>query len=790
MKKLSKKKNSVMRAISIGCAMSMMVSLFAACTPGNTPDSTGGDSSNPAGKETYIAAPYKLGAGETIDSKILDPKFYTNENGPTIGVTMLGVIQKNGEYYRDLNNNHKLDDFEDWHNDATTRATAMAKTLSNDQLAYNLLNIMMYSPKARTVDAAVDENGKPVWSKVFSNTIADLNSTMMRNFVVRSNPPTEVGVWFNNGLEQYSEWYATEYDETAVPFLSFTNPIAHGMPGSEGVAAACLGDGNADMVLTDSQYDGDVMWAKGIDGIYGPQIDLVTDPRWSRNSGTYGEVVSMTEQIAANLTKGYQNGANGMVEGSILLTVKHFPGDGAAYNGFESHGNTGRYRVYQTENSLANYQLKPFISAIEAGAAGIMPGYSQPTTDARTAPQSITYNGKTVDIRFGGYGNAFNEDILQKLLRETLGFDGLINSDSVSNGNAHGVNENGANLSGLEQTVAFIKAGCNAGVFCAGGSMGGGMTIRPELIAEALARKMITRAELELSAYYRLKPRVQTGDLDNPYRNMEESLATVNDLTPKVAALAEEAHLKSVVLLKNNDNNVLPLKDKSKAIYTAAFSQRDNTNTNGLNTQLTDLGYNVVDDYNNADIAYLRVSPTIVGQGSSNLAILDLGEDMETPVYDEMAKPTGETTPITTVANMKKFKEIANAIHAKGGKVVGEIVATSPWILTEMEPYCDALIATYSTSDKAIATVISGGYNPTGKLPMTMVADKSVIALVSTKFGDETWDICVSPNDVPGYDKDKYMDAAVLAASPSGSYAYKDKNNNFYKSNFGLSYVA
>lgn len=753
--------------------------------PTPTPDPTPDPTVEPVA--TYISAPYTLAEGETIDSKFLEPVFYENANGPTIGVTLLGVLELDGMYFRDLNNNKKLDVFEDWRNDAVTRATAMAESLSNTQLTYNLLNNMTYSPKARTLEAAVDENGDPVWSKVFSNTIQDLNYAKFRNFVVRNNPPTEVGVWFNNGLEQYAEWDAIQRGETSVPFMSFTNPIGHGMPSSEGVAAAALGDGNADFLLLDAQYDRQVMWAKGIDGIYGPQVDLVTDPRWSRNSGTYGEVVSMVEQIARNLTIGYQNGITGMVQGSVLLTMKHFPGDGAAYNGFESHGNTGRYRVYQTENSLANYQLRPWIAAIEAGLSGIMPGYSMPSNDGRNAPQSITINNQTHNILYDGYGNSFNENILQTLLRDILGFEGLINSDSISNGNAHGVNEFGDNLTPLQQTVLFVKAGNSSGVFAAAGSMGAGMTVRPELIAEALDRDLITREDLESAAYYRLHPRVLSGDLDNPYRDMEESIATVNSITPLVAELAAETHLKSVVLLKNSQD-VLPLLDKTEKIYVRGFNQKDNANVSAFVTQLTAQGYTVVSDYNEATVAYLRVSPTLEGQGSSKLAVLDLGENFQTPTYNEVAQPTGETTPITTVANMAKFKEIADAMHAKGGKVIGEIVTGSPWILTEMEPYCDALIATFSTSDTAIATVIAGGYAPTGKMPMTMVAHASVIALVSTTNGDETWEICVSPNDVPGYDKEQYMDAAILAASPSGSYAYKDAAGNFYWSGFGLTF--
>ncbi|MEQ2443109.1 glycoside hydrolase family 3 N-terminal domain-containing protein [Pseudoflavonifractor sp. CLA-AP-H29] len=792
------------RIVPLLLSAAMLVSLATSCTnTGDTPSTQPTTSPSPSPTESattlqdgYIPAPYTASNEDELTAEFLDPVFYENEDGPTIGVTLLGVIVQDGKYFRDLDNDQELDDFEDWRLDAETRAQAMAAAMTDHQLSYQLLNVMAYSPKSTKTADVVDENGEPVWTLIYpaqggfgggdedpdATNIEYLQTSGMRNFVLRSNPETEVAVWFNNGLEQFSEYEAVTSGEVAVPYLTFTNPISHGLPNSEGVAAASLGDGNADAVLEDAQYDRQVMWAKGVEALYGPQIDLVTAPRWSRNSTTYGERVDMAEEIASNLVIGYQNGDQGMVEGSVLLTVKHFPGDGAAYNGFESHGYTGRYRVYSTENSLANYQLKPFIAAFEAGAAGVMPGYSQPADDPRTAPQSITYNGETYDIRLGGYGNAFNEDVLQYLLREVLGFDGLINSDSVSQSNAHGVED----MSGYDQTVLFVKAGCDAGVFSAAGQMGG-MAISPELIEEALTNGDLTREELELAAYHRLLPQMQSGNLDNPYRDLEESVATVNEVTPKVESLAEEMNLKSVVLMKNSDAT-LPLSDTSVSVYVHGFNQDDDADVSGMVAALEGAGFTVVDDYTQADVAYLRVDPSIVGQGSSELAILDLAEDVETPIYDDNAKRTDDTALVTTVASMDEFQEIADAVHANGGKVVGEIDASNAWILTNMEPYCDALLGTFSTSDDAVVQVVTGAYNPTGKLPVTMVADASVIALVETELEGEMWDICVSPNDVPGYEKEQYMDADVLAASPSGSYAYQDSDGNFYWSDFGLSY--
>ena len=280
---------------------------------------------------------------------------------------------------------------------------------------------------------------------------------------------------------------------------------------------------------------------------------------------------------------------------------------------------------------------------------------------------------------------------------------------------------------------------------------------------------------------------MQSGNLDNPYRDLEESVKAVNDVTPSVQALAEQTHLKSVVLMKNSENT-LPLKDTGKKIYVQGYNQKDDADVSGIIAALEAEGFTVVEDYEDADIAYLRVTPTIVGTGSSQLAILDLAEDVETPVYDNNAKRTDETASVTTVASMKNFKKVADAVHANGGKVIGEINASNAWILSNMEPYCDALLGTFSTSDSAIAQVAAGKYAPTGKLPITMVADASVIALVETDLDGEIWDVCVSPNDVPGYAKDQHMSADVLAGSPSGSYAYKDADGNSYVSGFGLSY--
>ena len=170
--------------------------------------------------------------------------------------------------------------------------------------------------------------------------------------------------------------------------------------------------------------------------------------------------------------------------------------------------------------------------------------------------------------------------------------------------------------------------------------------------------------------------------------------------------------------------------------------------------------------------------------------VIDLvdGLEVEEVNHPENTEKTGEMAEATTLIDVKKIADTAEKVHANGGSVIASIDISSPWILTNLEPYCDALIGSFSTSVDARMDVLTGAYNPTGKLPVTMVSCNEVIAVNETEVDGNVYEICVSPNDVPGYDKDQYMDAEVLAQSPSGSYAYKDADGNVYAAWFGLSY--
>ena len=131
------------RMISLLIALTMLVSIFPASL---------------AESAAYIPAPYNPAE---VDPTVtyLEPAFYENENGPTIGVTTVGVINQDGLYFRDSNNNQVLDDFEDWRLDAKVRATDMVSKMTLEDQAGFVVNALMTNPVVNTLEAAKNEDG-------------------------------------------------------------------------------------------------------------------------------------------------------------------------------------------------------------------------------------------------------------------------------------------------------------------------------------------------------------------------------------------------------------------------------------------------------------------------------------------------------------------------------------------------------------------------------------------------------------------------------------------------------
>jgi len=130
---------------------------------------------------TYVPAPYN--AAE-VDPTVtyLEPVFYENENGPTIGVTTVGVIQQDGLYFKDSDNDQELDVFEDWRLDAETRAADMVSKMTLTEQAGFVMNSLMINPVSKTLAEVTNEDGTIDPAKVFPMVAEGETSTNMVMF--------------------------------------------------------------------------------------------------------------------------------------------------------------------------------------------------------------------------------------------------------------------------------------------------------------------------------------------------------------------------------------------------------------------------------------------------------------------------------------------------------------------------------------------------------------------------------------------------------------------------------
>ena len=766
-------------------------------------------------EDSYIPAPYDPNA---VDPTVtyMEPAFYQNENGPTIGVTTVGVLVQDGLYFKDLNNNKALDSAEDWRLDAKTRATDLVAGLSLEDQAGFLFNALAITPNAPKLDMVKNEDGTINPAAVvtivaegeesknaYSNSFAGLDSVVINTQKVRAgvyrgglNFDASTVALYNNVVTEMAEADAALRGVPAIPMTILSNPISAGFPDAPGLAAAAMGDGNYDAIREYAEVDRQMWVAQGINAMYGPQVDLVTDPRWPRNFETFTERPEVAAGIITALVDGYHMGTDGLKPGAVALSVKHFPGDGAAENGFESHTAQGQWRLYPTAGSLEKYQLVAFQAAVDAKCGSIMPCYSRDAADSRSVVQ--TYRGHEVQVN--QLGSAYNKEIITTLLREVMGFDGYVNTDSgIVTGQTFGVEDKTM----TERYAMLIAAGSDA--------IGSGL--RTDMVIEAVQTGILAKEDLDRANINRAVSIFQQGRFDNPYLDYLKADEVRNTNLQTAAEQAYALHQKAVVLMKNHEKALPLAANAGTKVFIGSYTGNgeDEDTLTALTELFTAQGFEVVDKAKDAEVAYFYVQPKATNStnGSASEGVLSLVEDYEVDEREMSGggqgfgqgvvasqKKTGEKIEVTTVADMKKLVKAAETVHENGGKVVATVVCTSPWILTNLEPYCDALLAQYTTSGasvnnarKAQLDVITGAFNPTGKLAVTMVSSEDVIALTYTENEDGTYlETCAAPNDVPGYDKDQYIDPAILANVPGNSYAYCDADGNYYWSGFGLSY--
>ena len=528
-------------------------------------------------------------------------KRYQNPNGPTISTVERKVIEQDGLYFKDIDGTGTVSAVNDWRLTPAERAEAYVKVLTtSEKIGQIFTSDWRMGPKypsprlaANGHKPVADESGLldeapvNVSDSIFGSQSLPSTSDMVkksfnRHVILRESPTPEDLADYLNQLQ-----YLTETCDHFVPMQVMSNSrnengeVVFGMndatgvfatyPGTLGIAAAVKGTARIDIIDKFADTIRREWNACGLKKGYMYMADCVTDPRWQRTFGTFGEDPALIEEIFDHLIPGIQGGSNGVTPEGVSMTVKHFPGGGARENGFDPHYAAGQWNIYATPGSLQKYHIPAFRAAIRHNAESIMPYYSKPSAE-KSAPQE-DFNGNAIELQ--PYGFAYNKVFIDGLLRGQMGFKGYINSDTgIVHNMCWGVDM-------LDEPERIGYAVTQSGVDLISGLLDN------ELGEESYARGtndyydthavpagfkkedlVLTDASLNRAVSRTLTELFRQGMFEDTYadpRKAAEVVATKADWEE-----ASRVHRESVVLLKND--GTLPLKDGTK-VYAEAFGK-------------------------------------------------------------------------------------------------------------------------------------------------------------------------------------------------------------------------
>lgn len=656
---------------------------------------------------------------------------------PVISAKVKDVLTVHGLKFRDANGNGRLDGYEDWRLPVSQRISDLLPRMSLADKTGLMVADSAFTGDSRSCPAGPDngvlcETDGLVLQPFPQGTMGVstmVRTNRMRYLISRDNPTAhDLAVW-TNAIQQVAE--STPLGIPAVPTSNPRNhlsPAGYGLseasgqfsswPGTEGLAAMH----DPKLVGKFAEVAQQEWRAAGLRKMYGYQIDTVGEPRWTRDNGTFGENPQLTASYASALVKGFQGRKLG--PDSVSLTIKHFPGNGSAPSGLDSHYQWGQCAVYPTPNSLARYQLPQFKAAVDAGVSSIMTYYQRPCND-QSVPQ---IDGKPFAEEQGA---AYNSQLINEVLRGKLGFDGYVNTDS---GIIDNTNWGVQDLTAVQRVAEAVNAGSDVISI-----MGG-----PDRLVQAVQQGLIPMSRINQADTRLLTEIFNLGLFENPYVDPDQAQRVAD--SPRSQKLADQAHRESVVLMRN-DRRELPLvasKHQQIRLYVEVQSPTDAVNrTTKLRETIAqqDPSIELVDSPEQATDAFvwLQPAPHIETDSAGN----------QTDVSIDLADPTVGVD----AARVRSIEATVPTVLA--------VNLTNPYVISSVERGAAAVVGTFDTQSTAVLDVIRGRYNPTGQLPVTVPASVAVVE--------------ANAPDVPGYAEGR-------------AYPYRSVDGHSYTAGFGLSY--
>lgn len=582
-----------------------------------------------------------------------------------------GVVKTiDGYTFRDLNKNGKLDVYEDARQPVDARVNDLLSQMTLDEKAG-----MLFINGAKVNDDGTigDEPGKGMFAFV-PNALGLVKEKKMNHFNLWQIPsPAALAKWYNN-MQQFvqdstrlgipitiasdprNHFSSNVFAMTANSFSQWCEPLGFGAIGSDSITREF-----AD--ISRREY-----LAVGIREALHPQVDLATEPRWPRISGTFGEDAKLTARMATAYILGYQG--DKLDSNSVATMTKHFPGGGPQKEGLDPHFPFQKGQVYPGHNF--KYHLIPFEAAFAAHTAAIMPYYGVPM-------------GQTSE----NVGMSYNKDIITGWLRDTFHFDGVVCTDwgLINDANMGGVVWP-ARAWGVESLtpVERVKKILDAGVDQFGGEN------CPELVIQLVKEGKITEGRIDSSVRRLLRVKFELGLFDNPF--VDESKVGQVLGNPAYAAAGEASQRMAMTLLKN-EKKVLPLAPGKLKIY-----------VKNIDPAVAAKYGTVVDQPEKADIAIIRLKTPFVPVNS--------------PIKMAQMFHHGD------LDFKGKAKDSILQLENKVPTIV-DIYLDRPAVIPEISAKAKGLLADFGASDAAVMDVIFGKDKPMGHLPIELPSSMAAV---------------------------------------------------------------
>lgn len=432
--------------------------------------------------------------------------------------------------------------------------------------------------------------------------------------------------------------------------------------------------------------------AAGVDWTFSPMVDISRDPRWGRVAEGAGEDPFLDAAMALAQLRGFQ-GDDLAAPDTMMATAKHFVGYGAVEAGRDYNA------VYLPQGVLHDVYLPPFHALVDAGIGAVMPALTTLNDVPSTADRAL----------------------LTDLLRKQWGYRGLIVSDydAVPELQQHGIAATPADAARLA-LAAGIDIDLHSGTYLA-------------QLPDLVRRGVVPMSEIDAAVRRVLAAKYRLGLFDDPFRYGDARRAQRVTLSAKHRALARQAARESMVLLKNA-NHTLPLSRRVRiaVIGPLADDRQDMLGQMSAEGEPQDV-VPILDGIRTAVGDAARVTYTqgvdVTGDDTSGVAAAaDMAKaaDVAVLVLGEDQHLIGEGHSRSQLGLPGRQLELAKAIVATGKPVVVVLVNGRPLTIPWLHDHAAAILEAWVPGDEAgpaVADLLFGEANPSGKLPMTFPRD-------------------------------------------------------------------